>query len=412
MRDSVETRKDRRFAVLGGFLGAGKTTAALKFGIFLAAKKMRSALITNDQSRGLVDSALANEGGMTVTEITGGCFCCRSGDLCKAMEEISLRINPEVLIGEAVGSCTDLVATVLAPLRRIYRSEYVLAPLSVVADPFRTERILGVNGAATGGFAPDVNYIHLKQLEEAEIIVVNKCDVFAAARLATLTGELRARFPKAEVLEVSVRTGQGLEAWWQRLLTRTHASEPGMEVNYAVYAEGEARLGWVNGEYSVELAKDCRRLPKGALVIDGNRLLGMLGTSIQERFRRARIEVAHLKISIEPEAAPARHRGARNSHSASTSRTGLAAIQWVRTDSEPEFTQRLEKTFCKGRLLLNLRAEADAQVLAEIVEQAFGELRPPVAIQRLDFSAFQPAPPQPTHRLTTPPMEGSAAIQN
>src|SRR5947209_20288212 len=66
-----------RYMMIGGFLGAGKTTAILKLAEHLSAKGLQVGLITNDQSVGLVDTALLASHGFAVEEITGGCFCCR-----------------------------------------------------------------------------------------------------------------------------------------------------------------------------------------------------------------------------------------------------------------------------------------------------------------------------------------------
>ena len=66
-----------RYIMIGGFLGAGKTTAILQLAQKLHSQGTRVGLITNDQSFGLVDTALLNSQGLPVEEITGGCFCCR-----------------------------------------------------------------------------------------------------------------------------------------------------------------------------------------------------------------------------------------------------------------------------------------------------------------------------------------------
>ena len=66
-----------RYIMVGGFLGAGKTTAMLRLGEHLAAQGVRVGLVTNDQSSGLADTTLLSASGFPVEEITGGCFCCR-----------------------------------------------------------------------------------------------------------------------------------------------------------------------------------------------------------------------------------------------------------------------------------------------------------------------------------------------
>lgn len=318
-------------------------------------------------------------------EIGGGCFCCKSESLIEVMEAFSEKVQPHVLIGEPVGSCTDLVSTVLGPLRTIYHTSYELAPLSVLVDPFRAERIVNEDTVAAMGFSRNVNYIYSKQLEEAEIIVVNKCDVFAPPRLANLCARLKEQYPKAEVLQVSARTGDGLEGWWERLLIRTHANDDFMSVDYAVYADGEALLGWVNGEYLISINATLSPKSSTPIQVDGNQVLKTIAASIRDTFVTGGVEVAHLKMSLK--------------EMDGEETDMLGTIQWVRSDSEPEFTQRLPEPLRTGRLLLNLRAEADPEFLSEAIERAIAATGPQLAVRKVHYSAFKPAPPSPTHRM-------------
>src|SRR5688572_32796919 len=67
-----------RYIMVGGFLGAGKTTAVSKLAAHLSGQGLRVGLITNDQGNQLVDTAMLASRGFSVEEISGGCFCCRS----------------------------------------------------------------------------------------------------------------------------------------------------------------------------------------------------------------------------------------------------------------------------------------------------------------------------------------------
>ena len=84
-----------------------------------------------------MDTASAMETREAVRQITGGCFCCRSGELMAALAELEKSAQPDVYIAEPVGSCTDLVATVLLPLEQVYKSGLRRAPMSVVLDARR-----------------------------------------------------------------------------------------------------------------------------------------------------------------------------------------------------------------------------------------------------------------------------------
>src|SRR5437016_11602996 len=196
-----------RYLMIGGFLGAGKTTSVARLAERLTKQGLRVGLITNDQGSELVDTKMLRSRGFATEEIAGGCFCCRFNSLVDAANKLTAATAPDVFIAEPVGSCTDLVATVTYPLRRIYGNDFTIAPLSVLVDPIRALRILGVE--AGGKFSDKVRYIYLKQLEEADLIVINKVELLDSNRSEALRGALRRQFPAKEIMAVSARTGGG-----------------------------------------------------------------------------------------------------------------------------------------------------------------------------------------------------------
>ena len=189
------SRADKaRYLMVGGFLGAGKTTAIGKLARMLSDRGAKVGLITNDQSQDLVDTKLLRSQGFPVEEIAGGCFCCRFTSLRDAAERLNDDTSPDVFLAEPVGSCTDLVATVSYPLRRLYGDEFQIAPLSVLVDPIRAARILGLREGRS--FSPKVVYVYRKQLEEARFIVLNKCDSIDDELRDSLNAALAKEFPK------------------------------------------------------------------------------------------------------------------------------------------------------------------------------------------------------------------------
>src|SRR5947208_2345554 len=117
-----------RYLMIGGFLGAGKTTSVARLAQKLTADGLKVGLITNDQGSELVDTAMLRARGFDIEEIPGGCFCCRFNSLVDAANKLTEKSRPDVFIAEPVGSCTDLVATVTYPLRRMYGTEFAIAP--------------------------------------------------------------------------------------------------------------------------------------------------------------------------------------------------------------------------------------------------------------------------------------------
>src|SRR6266850_7710912 len=192
-----------RYIMIGGFLGAGKTTCVAKLAQQLTAQALRVGLITNDQGSELVDTAMLRSRGFATEEIPGGCFCCRFNSLVDAANKLTEKSRPEVFIAEPVGSCTDLVATVTYPLRRLYGDNFTVAPVSVLVDPIRALRVFGLEEG--GSFSEKVIYIYNKQLEEADLIVVSKSDLLDEPRLASLRAAISRKFPGKEMMTVSAR---------------------------------------------------------------------------------------------------------------------------------------------------------------------------------------------------------------
>src|ERR1044071_1087120 len=193
MTDSPGKKSKARYIMIGGFLGAGKTTAVGKLARKLTDEGLRVGLITNDQGRNLVDTTMLRSQGFATEEIPGGCFCCRFNSLVDAAQKLTASTRPDVFIAEPVGSCTDLAATVTYPLRRMYQDNFTVAPISVLVDPVRAQRVFGL--AEGGSFSEKVLYIYQKQIEEADIVVISKSDLLDAAPLKALRQAIISKYP-------------------------------------------------------------------------------------------------------------------------------------------------------------------------------------------------------------------------
>jgi hypothetical protein len=287
--------------------------------------------------------------------------------LREASERLSVETRPDVFIAEPVGSCTDLVAAVSFPLRKIYGDEYAVAPLSVLVDPIRAERVLGL--AAGASFSSKVMYVYGKQLEEAEVIVINKCDLLDAARVESLENALRGRYPQADVVRIAARSGMGIDSWLARLSWAELAAETAPEIDYEIYAEGEALLGWLNASIAIRAASE----------MDGNELLR--GVAARTRAGLKDYEIAHLKMTLVPD-----EEGG-----------DIGVLNLVRTDGVAELSHSLKAPLMAGELLLNLRAEADPELLRVSVLDALAACGCEATVKHLEH--FRPGKPEPTHRM-------------
>src|SRR5512147_1631969 len=117
-----------RLIFAGGFLGAGKTSLLIEATKRLKQRGLTTGLITNDQASDLADTSLLGYLDVNVAEVSGSCFCCDFKGLRKAIEKTG---NPDVIIAEPVGSCTDLSATLINPIKEMMKSEVTFGPLTV-----------------------------------------------------------------------------------------------------------------------------------------------------------------------------------------------------------------------------------------------------------------------------------------
>lgn len=372
--------------LVGGFLGAGKTTLIGELARWLEASGRACGVVTNDQAGGLVDTSSMRKGNgqRLVSEVAGGCFCCKLEELVDRLGRIKEELelaggagkasglqtrSPQaapVIIAEPVGSCTDLMATVVLPLERTFAVEYAISPLSVVLDGRRALASLG-GKRLPGVFSKDVGYIYRKQIEEAEILVVNKRDVMSEEDLADLEIRIGRDYPGKEVFTMSARTGEGVEAWMNRILVGRAAPKKLMEVDYARYADGEACLGWLNAEGLVAV-------PGGT---DADRWLMERAKEVADRLAAEGLEVAHFKMALRDEEGR------------------MGTVNQVVSGLEPDISRPFGGGFSRATLTVNLRAEGDPDLLKGVIETVFtGQV-----VGVMELAAFRPGEPRPTARV-------------
>ena len=141
-----------RYLMIGGFLGAGKTTTVGRLARHYMAQGKRVGIVTNDQTTDLVDTHTLRSQGFEVGEVAGACFCCNFNELTSTVEQLGSEERPEIILAEPVGSCTDLVATVIRPLVQVYQQPLDVAPYGVILKPSHGLRILSNSGR--GGSRP------------------------------------------------------------------------------------------------------------------------------------------------------------------------------------------------------------------------------------------------------------------
>ena len=363
-----------RFVMIGGFLGAGKTTTIGRLAQHYTDQGLKVGVVTNDQATDLVDTQSLRSQGFTVGEVAGACFCCNFDELTGVVHRLEAEGRPDVVLAEPVGSCTDLVATVIQPLAHLYDEKFEIAPYAVILKPSHGRRILAADGKA--GFSPKAAYIFRKQLEEADCVLLNRIDELSAEEADELADLIRAEQPDVPLLRMSAKTGHGFEAMTEFLDQRGDFGRRILELDYDVYAEGEAELGWLNSSVSVTASEP--------FALDA--LLLEIVAELRASLARIGAETAHLKT------------------------IGLwegfyAVANLVSSESEPELSLASGCTVRDANVIVNARVATDPAALETHVREAIAEAckRRAASVEFNQTQSFRPGRPVPTHRYASAP---------
>jgi len=272
-----------RFVMIGGFLGAGKTTTMSQLARHYQSQGLNVGIVTNDQAAGLVDTENLRSQGFHVGEVAGACFCCQFDNLIETVSELGADQKPDVLLAEPVGSCTDLVATVIQPIKQLLGAEFEIAPYAVILKPSHGRKIL--RNEAKAGFSPKAAYILKKQLEEADAILINRIDELEESEIEELAQLVSENCPEVPVIRMSAKTGQGVDGLIELLGQQGDFGRRILDIDYDIYAEGEAELGWLNSSLRVQADE--------AFALD--ELLLEIITKLQAQLADHGYETAHMK---------------------------------------------------------------------------------------------------------------------
>lgn len=352
-----------KVAIIGGFLGAGKTTTMIQVGRKLILEfGKRAAIITNDQGEVLVDTKIVKEFGFIVAEVLYGCFCCRFPDFIVSAHEILAETAPDVILAEPVGSCIDLPATVYTPLRQYYHNEFSLAPLIVLVD---ASRILSISSKNPFPPIEAIEYLASRQIQEAEVVGVNKIDLVPRHQLMHIKDLIRKLNNRAEILMFSAKTGVGLDKLLDQILHKEHNPYSYPKVDYNVYAAAEAELGWFNGSWNVKAEQEfeAKEFIKDLLIETANKIKKREG------------EVAHLKVYF-------------------TSDKGSTKASLV-TLYEVDFTGDVQDLVQGGDVTMNARVALGPEGVTLCIREALEVVASKYSARYSDWKAKSISPPPP-----------------
>jgi len=355
-----------KLMLTGGFLGSGKTTAIVGAAKLLSSKNKKVAVITNDQGEQQVDSAFVKSLGIPALEVSNGCFCCNYQQLDNHLQSLSERDQPDIIFAESVGSCTDLIATVVKPLAKFKPDLEVV--ISIFADACLLSRI--IEGKAS--FRDDsVRYLYKKQLEEADVLILNKSDLISSDELDHVYKTVLSEYSTKVILHQNSLDTNDISAWLNCIHGFSNESgRASMIVDYDRYGDGEARLAWLDKSFEIDA-------PKYNAVFVTRWIIRHIVNRIQSHH----LPIGHLKFFIEGPSGNEKVSITTASVSANVKLT-LAEVQNV-------------------KMLINARVESQPALLHKLVDDTIAD-----AMQRFDctmrlgkWSVFSPGFPKPVYRI-------------
>ena len=355
--------------LIGGFLGSGKTTAITTASKVLKDRGTLAGVITNDQGNYLVDSSFAKANEIPTEEVTGGCFCCNYNDLDEQIDSLIKAKQPKHIFAESVGSCTDLVATVLKPMLKNKKEAIEAISFSVFVD---SKLLLTFLEGKETGFTDEVSYIFEKQLEEASILIVNKIDLLSETELKKITQLVDNTFPEKSILYQNSLNLNSIEKWISAIDNKEQATQlESLEIDYDKYGKGEADLAWLDEEVEI-LAENSFNI--AVEFID----------KVYEALQKQDISIGHLKFLLN-----------NGKQSQKVSFTAIPVANWK--------NHLNELTGSKINMMVNARAQTSPENLRNIVISVIDELKRKTGAKINEYcvSAFKPGFPNPTFRYAS-----------
>ena len=356
--------------LVGGFLGSGKTTAIIAAAKLLISQGKRVGVVTNDQGKYLVDTSFFQSNQIPTVEVTKGCFCSYYDKFEDKINELQVKDRPDVIFAESVGSSGDIVATVIKPLLTLSESPLSSISLSVFVDSML---LLAYLDGEDLPFSENILYIFKKQIEQAQILVLNKIDLLTGDEVDRLKRLANREYPEKTLHLQNSNSESDIEAWYA-LITEKNVDPTieSIEIDYSKYRQGETELAWLDQKVTIKA--------KQGNVYDG--IIDLIA-GIQQEIARHNAAIGHLKFMI--------------STSSENIKISIPTIEQKGWRDELKRNQDTE-----ARVLINARIQIHPDLLKKLVTSAVDDLahNPEYEVVSQKMQVFKPDAPHPTYRIS------------
>ena len=335
-----------RFMVVSGFLGAGKTTTMIALGEYMNKAYGKVGIIANDLGANLVDTNLTQTSGCTVEEIASGCICYQMDNTVDKIRRLRDRDGAIFVMSDIPGCGVGALDHVYHRLHRENDDEFVLAPFTVIVDPERLKMIMPEK--VDINLPEELVYLLQLQLEEADLIVLNKIDLLTDDEQQRYVDFLHEACPDVPVLCISALERTGIEELCDFVTTGVSALKNFSVRDDEKFADAETKLTWYNRRMFFKTLDDAK--------IDCNQVIDDIIEGIRMGLIERKRNVPHLKTF------------------ATAGNGDFNKCSLIGVDYDIEHTQEFLRDHKKMRMIINARAVCESRPLARIIDDALDDV--------------------------------------
>ena len=354
--------------LISGFLGSGKTTAIVSASKYLLSQGKKVGVVTNDQGKFVIDTHFLRLEDIPTVEVAGGCFCCNYTEFENSLDYLTKHVEPDVIFAESVGSCADVVATVMKPLLDYKLLHETDTSFSVFVDVRMLEKYLLDEELP---FQDGVIYIFEKQIEESSFLVLNKSDLFSQERLLNLIKIAKERFPQKLIISQSSLVQNQVVSWLEIINNQNTFPKHQFDIDYQTYGNAEQKLSWYDARINAIFVGE-----------DFSNFVNLFINRLQFEFSKRNIAIGHLKFLIDDE----------HNHQK------ISIVNQSELSNGMKWTH--EKWFSPVDFSINARLECDADLLKSVIRFCLQQDHfPSLTLNWVEEKSFHPGFPKPTHRI-------------
>ena len=332
-----------KYMIVSGFLGAGKTTGMLALSRSVNARYGSAAILANDLGAdNIVDADFCAESEVTTDCVAGDCICYQHEALVDKLRRLAGR-GADVVFSDIPGCGIGALEHVYLQLRENEGDEFELLPFTCVVDPERLKMLMPEPEELN--LPSELRFLLDAQMAEADLIVLNKIDTIEAEQREKCLALIRTLRPDTPLMAMSARTGEGVDAVTDYVMTHTSKAER-RDIGYGseAFIAAESRLSWYNRRVWFEQREDKN--------LDFNAVLGEVFERVRAALRAAGGNVPHLKIF------------------ASGVGRDYFKASLIGVDYPVEYDRRFENEYAALSVVINARAAASAAQMGAAVDEA------------------------------------------